>query len=254
MTLDPAFLSRPLTHRALHDVADGRPENSRAAMLAAIEKGYGIELDLQLSQDGEAMVFHDYPLDRLAEASGPLAMQTAENLGKILLKGGNEGIPTLPEILALVAGRVPLMIELKDQHGQMGETDGRLEAATAAALKTYLGPTALMSFNPHTVARLAKLCPNIPRGLTTAYFSAELWPILPKNTRATLREIPDYNRVCACFISHDARDLTSPHLARIKATGAPILCWTIHSAAEEKEARKIADNITFEAYLAKTPT
>ena len=115
--LHPDFLTMPLAHRALHDVADGRPENSRAAVTAAIDAGFGIEIDLQLSSDEQAMVFHDYDLARLAEAEGTVQQRDAATLAGIRLRGGEEGIPTLPEILSLVAGRVPLLIELKDQQG-----------------------------------------------------------------------------------------------------------------------------------------
>ncbi|MEO0381198.1 MAG: glycerophosphodiester phosphodiesterase family protein, partial [Pseudomonadota bacterium] len=156
--LDPAFLTAPIAHRALHDVSDGRPENSRAAISAAIAHGYGIEIDIQLTADNLPAVFHDYALDRLAEGTGPVRAQTTSVLAQTQLRGGDEGIPDLPEILALVAGRVPLLIEIKDQDGAMGDQIGLLEAATAAALHRYGGPVGLMSFNPHSVARMAELC------------------------------------------------------------------------------------------------
>ena len=113
--LPPAFLTVPLAHRALHDVTDGRPENSRAAIAAAIEGGYGIEIDLQLSADNRAMVFHDYALDRLTTQTGPVRQRDADNLAQVSLRGGDEAIPTLEEILALVDGRAPLLI---DSHGR----------------------------------------------------------------------------------------------------------------------------------------
>jgi hypothetical protein len=155
--LADAFLAVPLAHRALHDVADARPENSRAAVRAAVAAGYGIEIDLQASRDGAAMVFHDYDLGRLTPETGPLRQHDAAQLARIPLTGGKEGIPDLPEILGLVAGRVPLLIELKDQHGGMGQTDGTLEAATAVALAGYAGPVAVMSFNPHMMMAMADL-------------------------------------------------------------------------------------------------
>lgn len=247
--LPSSFLSVPLAHRALHDVADGRPENSRAAIRAAMNAGYGIEIDLQLSKDGQAMVFHDYMLDRLTHERGPVRGRTAAELGKIVLAGGDEGIPTFAEVLDLVAGRVPLLVELKDQDGAMGDNLGPLEEASAAALQAYEGPLAFMSFNPNSVARLARLAPDVPRGLVTDGYKAENWALLPEKTRAHLRDIPDYDRTGACFISHGVNDLTRPRVAEIKATGAPILCWTVRSPEQEAEARRIADNITFEGYL-----
>lgn len=248
--LDPAFRYVPLAHRALHDVTDGRPENSRAAVRAAIAAGYGIEIDLQLSRDGQAMVFHDYDLARLTGASGPVQARTAEELDGLPLIGGDEGVPALSEVLALVAGRVPLLIELKDQQGEMGPTDGRLERSVAQALHGYEGAVGLMSFNPHSVIAMAGLCPDIPRGIVTSAFVPQFWPELPELVRARLRGIPDYDAAQASFISHEVHDLKNPRVARLKEGGATILCWTVRSARQEAIARRIADNITFEGYLA----
>ncbi|WP_299719827.1 glycerophosphodiester phosphodiesterase family protein [uncultured Tateyamaria sp.] len=250
--LDPAFLRAPLAHRALHDVDDGRPENSRAAIRAAIAQGYGIEIDVQLSADDQAMVFHDYDLARLAHGTGPVRSVPAGTLGGITLRGGDEGVPTLDEVLDIVAGQVPLLIEIKDQDGGMGVNIGPLEAATAAALAGYAGPVALMSFNPHSVARMADLCPDLPRGLVTSAYDPANWP-LPEATCARLRDIPNFDRVGASFISHEAADLSRPRVAALKAAGAHILCWTIRSPEAEAEARRIAENVTFEGYLAAQP-
>lgn len=247
--LPAAFLGAPLAHRALHDVADGRPENSRAAIREAIRHGYGIEIDVQLSADDQAMVFHDYALDRLAQGTGPVRAVPAGTLGHTPLKGGDEGIPTLAQVLEIVAGQVPLLIEIKDQDGAMGDNIGPLEQATAAALDDYVGPVALMSFNPHSVARMAALCPDIPRGLVTSAYTANDWP-LNAATRDHLRDIPDFDRVGASFVSHEAADLARPRVAELKEAGANILCWTIRSPAEEAKAREVAQNVTFEGYLA----
>lgn len=247
------FLTTPLAHRALHAVTEGRPENSRAAIRAAIQAGYGIEIDLQLSKDGQAMVFHDYALQRLAQASGPVAQRTCAELADTILIGADEAIPTLPEILELVDGQVPLLIELKDQDGQMGQNVGPLETATAAALQGYKGATAVMSFNPNSVAKMAELCPDIPRGITTSSYQMENWPTLPEHVCNHLRMIPDYDRVGASFISHEVSDLSNPRVAELKAEGADILCWTVTSAEIEAQARRVAVNITFEQYLAEKP-
>lgn len=249
MTLSRLFYDIPLAHRALHDVNAGRPENSRAAIRAAIEAGYGIEIDVQLSADDAAMVFHDYALDRLTDQTGPIRLRGADDLAKIPLKGGDEGIPDLPEVLALVAGQVPLVIELKDQDGAMGPNIGALEQATADAVATYAGPLAVMSFNPNSVARMAELLPEVPRGIVTSAYRYADWP-LSRATCDRLRDIPDYDRAQACFISHEVGDLSAPRVAALKAQGAMICCWTVRSAAQEAEARKLADNITFEGYAA----
>lgn len=251
--LPGAFLTRPLAHRALHDRAAGRPENSRAAVRAGVAAGYGIEIDVQISADGQAMVFHDEDLDRLTAGHGPVKARSAAELGRIRLRDAEDGIPTLPEVLALVAGRVPLLIEIKDQTLTMSETDGRLESATAAALHRYAGPVAVMSFNPHAVAWMARLAPQLPRGLTTSAYDPADWAPLPEATCTRLRGIPDYDRTGASFISHEAADLSRPRVAALKAQGAAILCWTVRSPAAEDQARRVAHNITFEGYAARHP-
>lgn len=247
--LPPGLRRLPIAHRALHDRAQGRIENAPAAIRAAIEAGYAIEIDLQLSRDGLPMVFHDEELDRLTTETGPVATRTAAELTRIRLKDSADTIATLAGILALIDGRVPLLIELKDQSLTMMPTDGRLEAATAAALQGYRGEVAVMSFNPAQVHHMARLAPGIPRGLTTAAYDPDSWHPLPPARCAQLRAIPDYGPTGASFISHEAADLSRPRVAALKAEGAVILCWTIRSPAEEALARRIAQNITFEGYL-----
>jgi glycerophosphoryl diester phosphodiesterase len=247
------FLTIPLAHRGYHDAAAGRPENSLAAFRAAVDAGYGIELDVQRSADAQAVVFHDDTLDRLADTTGPVISYTAAELGRIQLRGSSETIPTLSEVLALVAGRVPVLVEIKEGWDKMLPTPGLLETAVARALVGYRGPVAVMAFNPHCVAHMAILAPDIPRGLTTeSYDVAANYPI-PPEVCDRLREIPDYDRTVSSFISHQASDLTRPRVAELKAQGAAILCWTIRSPAEEAAARRVADNVTFEGYASKLP-
>jgi glycerophosphoryl diester phosphodiesterase len=251
--LPDAFLRLPIAHRALHDRAAGRVENSLTAIGAAVAAGYGIEIDLQLSADGQAMVFHDEDLDRLTDANGPVSARRAADLLAIRLKDSADTIPTLPQVLNLIADRVPLLIEIKDQSLTMGPTDGRLEAATAAALETYRGPVAVMSFNPDAVAHMARLAPAVPRGITTSAYDPDDWAPLPPGTCDRLRAIPDYAATGSSFISHEAADLSRPRVAALKAKGARVLCWTIRSPGAEALARKVADNITFEGYAAALP-
>lgn len=252
--LPDALTRSPVAHRALHDLKEGRPENSRAAIHAAVAQGYPIEMDLQLSRDGMAMVFHDYDLGRLTGQSGPVRGRDSAELSTIALAGGDgEGIPELVEILDLVSGRVPLLVELKDQDGAMGPDVGPLEAAAASALSGYRGPVAVMSFNPHSVAEMARLAPDLPRGLVTDGYDPADWP-LSSETCDRLRDIPDFDRVGAAFISHNIHDLSRQRVHDLKAKGVPILCWTVRSPEAEAEARKVADNITFEGYRAAMPS
>lgn len=250
MTLPASFFDRPITHRALHDRKAGRVENSIKSIKAALDAGYGIEIDVQLTSDGHAMVFHDDVLDRLTDETGRVRTHTRAKLEQIPLRDDGGTIPALDDVLALVAGQVPLLIEIKDQDGEMGPNIGPLEVAVAKALEGYTGDVALMSFNPHAVAKLAELAPHIPRGIVTSAYVPVIWPEVPIATGDALREIPDYDRVGACFISHEAADLDRPRVAELKAQGAKILCWTIRSAKQEAEARRIVDNVTFEGYLA----
>ena len=249
MRLDAAFLRQPLAHRALHDRNAGRLENSRAAIRAAIAVRYGIEIDVQMASDGVAMVFLDDDLDRLTDASGPVRARRAADLADVTLKGTDEGIPSLAEVLEQVGGRVPLLIEVKDQHGQMGDTDGVLEASVARDLVGYSGPVGLMSFNPNSVIRLAALAPDVPRGIVTCAYSAHDCPELPAAVRDRLRAIPDMDAAKASFISHQWDDLDRNRVAELKAAGADILCWTIRSPEAARAARRVAANITFEGYL-----
>ncbi len=249
MSLPAAFLHAPIAHRGLHDPAAGRVENSLSAVRAAMGAGYGIELDLQLSADGQAMVFHDATLDRLTQATGPVRAQTAAALRRMRLRGGADTIPTLAGLCDAVAGRAPLLIELKDQGGAPGPGDGALEAATAQVLAGYDGPVAVMSFNPHMMVTMAALLPQVPRGLVTWAVDGPEAVALPADARAALRDMALYDAAGACFVSHDARDLDSPALARIRARGGAVLCWTVTSPEAEARARRVADNITFEGYL-----
>ncbi len=193
------------------------------------------------------MVFHDYDLKRLTGAPGAVARTPAAVLTATTLIGSSEPIPTLADILTLIAGRVPLLIEVKDQDGALGPEVGPLEERVAGLLNEYVGPVAVMSFNPHSVAALAEMAPDIPRGLTTCAFAESAWGTVPAARRRELRAIPDFGRVGASFISHDKADLGSPHVARVAAT-APVLTWTIRSPEEEARARRVADNVTFESY------
>lgn len=245
--LPAAFLQTPIAHRALHDAAQGRAENSPGAVAAAVAAGYGVEIDLQPSADGDAMVFHDRTLERMTDATGAVRARSTAELEQIALLGGRDTIPRLARILELVDGRVPLLIELKDQAHADGP--GPLESATARALAGYSGPVAVMSFAPGAVAQCAKVAPDIARGLVTCAFDAAQAPGLAEPDRHALRDITAFDAVGASFISHDARDLDRSRVAQLRAEGWPVLCWTVTSATEEKAARRHADNITFESYL-----
>ena len=250
--LDPAFLKTPIAHRALHDASKGVYENCRSAIIAAIEHGYAIEIDLQLSADGRAMVFHDDTLDRLTDKHGDVSDYTAAELTQIKVGSGQDVIEPLEDILRLVDGRVPLLIELKDQSRQLSQTDGRLEQATIDALSLYEGAVAVMSFNPHMIATMAKLSPDLPLGLTTGSFMDPSWGIDAERI-AHLSQITDFDPKRYSFVSHFALELASPCIQTLKEQWVAIFTWTIRSPEAEAVARQTVDNITFEGYLAAHP-
>jgi glycerophosphoryl diester phosphodiesterase len=251
--LPPAFLHLPFAHRGLHDHSQGVIENSLSAFRAAIVAGYGIELDVQRSADDLPVVFHDDDLDRLTDATGAFRGYSAAELGRMHLRGSTDTIPTLKEVLAMVAGRAPLLIEIKENWNTMKDTDGILEQSVAAALAGYAGPVAVMAFNPHCIAHMARFAPDLPRGLTTESYDPALNAPIPAEVCERLRGIPDYDRTGSSFISHQVSDLGRPRVAELKRLGAAILCWTVRSPKQEAEARKIAHNITFENYPAVIP-
>ncbi|MEM6387882.1 MAG: glycerophosphodiester phosphodiesterase family protein [Pseudomonadota bacterium] len=251
--LPTEFLTRPIAHRGLHDATKGIPENSRAAVEAAIAQGYGIEIDLQLTSDPAAVVFHDDRLDRMTNGVGRVRDRSMRDLETFWLEGNREAVPGFGEILDIVSGRVPLLVELKDQDGALGEDIGPLEAAVAHDLDGYKGPIALMSFNPHAISALQTLAPDVPRGLVTDAFASKDWD-LPEEHRAKLSAISDFHRVGASFISHNHRDLASSAVTTLKEQRVPVLCWTVRSLQEEATARLVADNVTFEGYFPRHPS
>ena len=245
--LPAAFTDIPIAHRGLHDRKNGIIENSRSACAAAVQRGYGIEIDIQQAADGTPIVFHDYDLDRLTDHSGKVKDHSAEALTAIPLSQSADHIPTLAEVLSDVNGQTPLLIEIKDQDGEMGPDIGDLHLRVAALLAGYPGPVALMSFNPHHVAALEEPAPHLPRGLVTDIFHAAVWPNLPEATRTHLATMPGADR--HHFISHSRLGIDRPEVAALRASGTPILTWTIRSPKEEAFVRTFADNITFESYL-----
>lgn len=250
--LAPEFLARPIAHRGLHDAARGIIENSIPAIEAACDHGFGIEIDIQPTGDGTPLVFHDYDLSRLTGASNFVREMPLAEVRKVTLSGSNDGVPTLADVLDMVDGRVPLLVEIKDQDMRLGPSVGPLEQAVATTLEGYGGPVAVMSFNPHSVAAFAAAAPQTAVGLVTDAFGAEDWPMVPLARRKELVEIQGVEGVPLDFISHDRGNLSSPRVAEMKAAGLPILCWTVRSEAEAAEARRVADQITFEGYMPQT--
>lgn len=181
----PAWLiARPIAHRGLHDRAGGVPENTVAAAEAAIQGGYAIECDVQLSADGEAMVFHDETLGRLTTAAEAVGALPAADLRALAVAGSAERIPTLPEFLARIGGRTPLVIEVKSRY----TGDLRLTERVVALAAAYDGPVAVKSFDPQLVAALRGLAPEIPRGIVAETRQEDpAYATLPPSLRRSCR-------------------------------------------------------------------
>lgn len=233
--IDPLFAPAPapdrgawlkaglFAHRGLHGGGlhgNGLAENSPAAFSAAIERGFGIECDVQRSGDGQAMVFHDWELDRLTGESGALADRTAGALAAIPLKGSTDTIPSLRQVLDLVAGRVPLLIEVKSKRDQK---IAALCMATRRALEGYRGAHAVMSFDPRVSRWFSLHSPRTVRGLVVTEEGSRT---LSGNLRRHLtlwHARPD-------FLAYDVRDFPSRFAATQRARGVPVTTWTVRSA------------------------
>lgn len=235
---DLSFLTRlPFAHRGLHGGAI--VENTRAAFAAAIAAGHGIELDVQLSRDGEAFVYHDYKLDRLLDGFGLVADFDAEALGLIRYKGGEEYLSSLADILAFVDNRAPVLIEIKAKDGRID----RLCAAVSRAVQAYDGEVAVMSYRPEVSRWLADHAPDIARGMVMSeYIGTPMMIELP--TRRKRRQAIEQGD--PQFLAFDIRSLPSPITREMREKGAPILIWTVRTEKQRKRAAEFADQIIYE--------
>jgi glycerophosphoryl diester phosphodiesterase len=230
---DPARVAwiagRTFAHRGLHghDVA----ENAPSAFAGALECGFGIECDIQASADGEAMVFHDWELDRLTDESGPVAGRSAAALGKVALTGSADRIPTLRQVLDQVAGRVPLLIEVKSRR-QMRVAP--VCAAVRSTLESYRGAHAVMSFDPRVGRWFAHHSPGTTRGLVVTEEK-------DKGVTGTIKRHLSLWQARPDFLAYDVRDLPSGFAAAQRQRGLPIASWTVRSAELRRRAAEHAD-------------
>lgn len=223
-------------HRGLFGA--GVPENSMSAFRAAAAEGLGIELDVQRSSDGQPVVFHDDALDRLTGESGPVLRRSAEQLGRIALSGsaGVDTIPTLRQVLAQVAGRVPVLIEIKS------DGDPRIAAlclAVRRVLEGYVGPHAVMSFDPRVSHWYAVHSPHTVRGLVVSEGEDRALAGKIRRRLALWHARPD-------FLAYDVRDLPSRFATGQRRRGLPVLTWTVRSDEHRARAADHADAEIFE--------
>jgi len=238
--------ARPVAHRGLHDAARGVIENTASAFTAAIAGGYGIECDVQLSRDGEAMVHHDFDLGRPTIGSGPVSALTAAELKVVDFRATADRMLTLGELCALVGGRVPILIEIKSRF----DGDMRLTQRVAEVLAACAGPVAAMSFDPAVLTCLREIAPQITRGIVAErHYTHSDWAGMTPVERRTLAFLLHAPRTRPHFVAYAVRDLpaAAPLVARA-VFGSPLLTWTVRSAEDRQRAARWADQAIFEGF------
>lgn len=240
--------ARPIAHRGLHNAAHGVIENTRSAFEAAIAGTYGIECDVQVSADGEAMVHHDDALGRLTDGSAPLASLDAAALKQVTFKATPDRMLTLAELCELVGGRVPLVVEIKSRF----DGDQRLTRRVAEVLGRYKGPAAAMSFDPAPIAALREIAPALTRGIVAErHYDHPEWDALPAATKRNLAYLLHAPQTRPHFIAYSVKDLpAAPPLIARHVFGRPLLTWTVRSAEDRAKAARYADQVIFEGFRA----
>ena len=241
------WLKRPIAHRGLHDEAKGIVENSASAIEASIAKDYAVEVDLQCAAHGVPVVFHDRTLDRLTAERGAVAERDATTLCAIPLRNSDDRILSLDRLLVIVDGRVPLLIEVKSTWSD----DHTYKRNIAAALATYKGNVAVMSFDPDCVAAFRDLAPTLPSGLIGERFDDKhYWSELSAWQRFTMRHLLTAAIARPNFIAYDIRALPAlaPGIAR-DVFNLPLLTWTVRNEADKANAQLFADAMIFEGIV-----
>jgi len=243
----PGWLTaRPVAHRGLHDAAHGVIENMPAAAQAAISGNFAVECDIQLTADGEAMVHHDDALGRLTEGSGALLDKTAAELKAVTFKDTPERMMSLGDLCSLVAGRVPLVIEVKSHF----DGDRRLVKRMAEVLASYSGPAVGMSFDPDQVVALRELIPGRARGIVAEReYTADEWPEASPEQRHGMTHLRHAFRSRPHFVAYwvDELPAAAPWIAR-NIFGLPLLTWTVRTPEQRARAVRNADQMIFEGF------
>jgi len=238
--------ARPVAHRGLHDRTRGIIENMPGAARAAIDANVGIECDIQLTADGEAMVHHDDALGRLTEGGSALLGMTAAELRAVRFKDTSERMMSLGDLCKLVAGRVPLVIEVKSHF----DGDRKLVARMAEVLASYRGAVAGMSFDPDQVLALRESMPGLPRGIVAerSYDAAD-WPEATPAQREGMLHLRHAFRTRPHFVAYRVDELPAlaPWIAR-HIFGLPLLTWTVRTPEQRTRAGRYADQMIFEGF------
>lgn len=246
--LDRAAFLCPIAHRGLHNAKRGIVENTGPAFEAAIEKGYGIECDVRPAADGLPVVFHDATLTRLVKGRGQVAKLAERQLKLLRHRVSGAPILTFGELLDLVSGQVPLLIEIKSEWQPPQKS---FLSKIAAAASCYKGPIALMSFDPAVMREIRSLAPEVPRGIVSGSFKGAGWwarRINPKRA-ASLRNLLESGPVAPDFYAYDIDALPTPvtEYAR-EVQGLPLFTWTVRTAKQRKAAANWADAMIFEGF------
>jgi glycerophosphoryl diester phosphodiesterase len=241
--------ARPVAHRGLHDISRGIVENMPGAVNAAIAGNFAIEVDIQLTADGEAMVHHDDALGRLTDGSGALLTKTAAELKAATFKNTAERMMSLTDLCTLVAGRVPLVIEVKSHF----DGDRKLVTRMAQVLSSYSGPAVGMSFDPDQVMALRELAPNLPRGIVAERTYADDWDELTPEQRNSMLYLRHGFRTQPHFVAFWVNELPAPApwIAR-NIFGCPLLTWTVRTPEQRERAARYADQMIFEGFVPGT--
>jgi glycerophosphoryl diester phosphodiesterase len=239
--------TRPVAHRGLHDIKRGIVENMPGAIEAAIAGRFSIEVDVQLTRDGDAVVHHDDKLGRLTEGSAALTELDVSQLKAVKFKDTAETMMTLRDLLDRVAGRAGLVIEIKSHY----DGDKRIVQRTAEVLSSYSGPAVVMSFDPDQLMTCKKIAPNLPRGIVAQrdYYKDAYWNKLTARQRHDMTALRHAFRTQPDFVAYSINDLPAPApwIAR-NVFGRPLLTWTVRTQDQRARAGRYADQMIFEGF------
>lgn len=234
------LFNKPVAHRGLWN--KNVIENSLPAYKNAIDNGYPIELDLYSSTDGELFCFHDTTLNRLTGKDGKIFEKTSSQLKELFLLDQNgqvsdQKIPTFDEVLSLVQGKVPILIEVKTQP------DKTIVDKVVKKLNDYTGEFAVQSFDPRQVRRFKKLAPHFIRGILATKKHSKPLPFF---RRMVVRDMLLNPIIKPDFISYSFEDLP---LKKSKTKNIPVITWTITSQTDYEKIKPFAKNIIFEKFI-----
>ncbi|MEZ5764158.1 MAG: glycerophosphodiester phosphodiesterase family protein [Xanthobacteraceae bacterium] len=242
--------ARPVAHRGLHDLSRGIVENTPSAIRAAVEHGFSIEIDVQRTADGEAIVHHDGALGRLTEGREALASLTADRLKQVAFKQTADRMVTLGELCDLIAGRSVLVVEIKS----LFDGDVTLVKRVAEVLAAYQGPAVAMSFDPEQVAALRHIAPNIVRGIVAQRrYDDGHWAEASSAQRRRMTTLRHALETQPHFVAYSVNDLPAPApwIAR-HLFGCPLLTWTVRTPEQRSRAARYADQMIFEGFVPKS--